>query len=605
MLLRCEMGRELWSRAMRAVLSASSFALVILFAAACGSSGGSNNHGDGGKSGGDGGSGHDGGTVVPVDAPNANDVTCATLTPPPSGTCAVTAGSTSWLIEGEVLTPTAVYHGGQVAVNSNGAITCVGCNCAAGGETTITCAGASISPGLIDTHDHITYQDAPPTPLTERYDDRQQWRTGDESHTKLDYAGGASADLVSWAELRHVMAGTTSLVASGGEAGLARNLDKSGLAGAGITEGAVYFDTFPLDDTAGTQQTTNCNYGGSSPTTSSAIATDNSYEPHTSEGIDIYAHNEFLCESSATYDTTAPGLSYDLAQPQTSMIHAVALNAADYELMAGAGTGMIWSPRSNISLYGDTARVTVASRLGVNIALGTDWLPSGSMNILREMQCASSYNKNYMNGFFTDEDIWLMATANAATVAKMQSQLGTLATGKLADISIFAGQSGMTPFQAVLNAQPQDVVLVLRGGTPLYGDDAVITALAANATACDSISVCSTAKRACLSSDIGMTYATLASGAGSGAYPLFACGTPTNEPTCVPSRPNSVSSSTIYTGMSSATDSDGDGIPDASDNCPNVFNPIRPMDNGKQPDTDGDGMGDACDPCPLDATNNC
>jgi len=36
-------------------------------------------------------------------------------------------------------------------------------------------------------------------------------------------------------------------------------------------------------------------------------------------------------------------------------------------------------------------------------------------------------------------------------------------------------------------------------------------------------------------------------------------------------------------------DSDGDGIPDACDNCPSVYNP-------DQSDTDGDGIGDACDP---------
>ncbi len=57
-------------------------------------------------------------------------------------------------------------------------------------------------------------------------------------------------------------------------------------------------------------------------------------------------------------------------------------------------------------------------------------------------------------------------------------------------------------------------------------------------------------------------------------------------------------------------DSDGDGVPDATDNCPNTFNP-------GQEDNDGDGMGDVCDDdddndgvldgqdnCPFDANPN-
>jgi uncharacterized repeat protein (TIGR03803 family) len=39
------------------------------------------------------------------------------------------------------------------------------------------------------------------------------------------------------------------------------------------------------------------------------------------------------------------------------------------------------------------------------------------------------------------------------------------------------------------------------------------------------------------------------------------------------------------------SDSDGDGVPDHSDNCPTVPNP-------EQADTDGDGIGDVCDHCP-------
>jgi hypothetical protein len=41
-------------------------------------------------------------------------------------------------------------------------------------------------------------------------------------------------------------------------------------------------------------------------------------------------------------------------------------------------------------------------------------------------------------------------------------------------------------------------------------------------------------------------------------------------------------------------DSDGDFVPDVSDNCPFVFNP-------DQLDSDHDGIGDACDPTPFGA----
>ena len=41
----------------------------------------------------------------------------------------------------------------------------------------------------------------------------------------------------------------------------------------------------------------------------------------------------------------------------------------------------------------------------------------------------------------------------------------------------------------------------------------------------------------------------------------------------------------------SASDADGDGVPDSIDNCPTVYNP-------DQQDTDRDGIGDACDNCP-------
>lgn len=529
--------------------------------------------------------------------PDQGEVRCEVLTMPATaaGACAVVMGSSTRLIKGNVLTPTTVYLGGQVAVDATGKIACVGCNCATGGETTITCPDAVISPGLINTHDHITFDQNPPyTATTERYEDRQQWREGFDGHHQIPDPSSTGADQIRWNELRFLMGGATSIVSSTGQAGFLRNLDGTADATALGKAKPVNFDTFPLDDASGTRRRGDCDYGPS-PTTASMIASDNAYEPHTSEGIDATARNEFLCETSSTFDAHMPGMSNNLLLPKTAMIHGIGLQPSDYGAMAAAGTGLIWSPRSNITLYGDTARVTVADRLGVKIALGTDWIITGSMNLLRELSCADSFNSTYLEHHFTDEQLWAMVTANAAALTKTDDVIGTLAQGKVADISIFASH-GKKPFRSVIEAQPQDVALVMRGGTVLYGDDAVVGALAQS---CDTVDVCGTGKRVC-TTEIGKSYSDLQA-AVTPKYPLFACGVPDNEPSCTPSRPASVAGSTIYTGAPSATDSDGDGIPDAMDNCPHTFNPVRPLDGGAQGDADHDGVGDACDACPFDA----
>jgi large repetitive protein len=535
----------------------------------------------------------------PPDGSDPTEIVCAELPPNPSGAvCEVSGTGADKLLVGVVLTPSTVYRGGQVAVNASGQITCVGCDCAAGDETVITCPDGAISPGLINTHDHITFTQNPPyTDNGVRYEHRHQWRRGQDGKDRIVAPGGASADQIRWGELRFLMGGATSIVGSGGQPGLLRNLDSANNQ-EGLGQGVVDFDTFPLDDSGGTRRTNDCNYGAGA-TTAADIANLDAYEPHTAEGIDTTARNEFLCQSSMTYDTMLPGLSHDLLLPQTAMIHAIGLQPADLAAMAQSGTALIWSPRSNITLYGDTARVTTAARLGVEIALSTDWMPTGSMNLLRELRCADEFNQTYLH-YFTDVQLWQMVTSNAASVTATDDVIGLLAPGKVADIAIFNAR-GKT-YRAVIEAEPEDVVLVMRGGKTLYGDAEPVAALAQQ---CDEVDVCGTAKRVCLMSEVGKSYGALQTGAGN-IYPAFVCGEPPNEPTCRPSRPIAVAGSSIYDGMPSSNDADGDGIPDAMDKCPMVFDPIRPVDGGRQGDADDDGVGDACDPCPLDAnTTTC
>ncbi len=117
--------------------------------------------------------------------------------------------------------------------------------------------------------------------------------------------------------------------------------------------------------------------------------------------------------------------------------------------------------------------------------------------------------------------------------------------------------------------------------------------------------VCGVSKRLCVEPETGKTLAQLKLAAGD-LYPASYCDVPENEPPCVPKRTVSVNGSSVYLGEPTEDDRDGDGVADVEDNCPSVFNPVRPVDDGVQADTDGDGAGDACDPCPVDAdTTTC
>lgn len=533
--------------------------------------------------------------------PDGMPAVCAEVLPaPPSGQrCTATAspsGSKSILLTGTLLLPDSTLKNGQVLIDSTGKIACVSCDCSghteAAAAAQITCPDGVISPGLINAHDHITYTKAEPgTHPTNRYNHRHEWRigvSGDPKRPKIPVAGNNNTSAIQWGELRQVMAGTTSLVGSGSAKGVLRNLDTN--VQEGLTEKPIDYDTFPLGDTNGDRQTSGCGYP--SIHKASALTAIDAYGPHISEGINDEARNEFLCTSSTLYG------GQRLVEDKTAIIHAIGLTAQDAWLASARGASVIWSPRSNISLYGHTAQTPLLAKVGVSIALGTDWTASGSMNILRELQCAADLNEKQYGNFFTDRDLWQMATFNAALATATNDVLGQLQVGLVGDVSIFIGTADRKEHKAVVRAGVEDVALVLRGGIPMYGDAAVLEALGADdAGKCETLDVCSVPKRLCTERETGKKLADLETAAGKPIYQLFACGVPPKEPTCVPFRDNE------FTGMSAADDPDGDGIKGAADNCPTVFNPIRPMDRGAQPDTDGDGFGDACDPCPLDSNH--
>jgi hypothetical protein len=260
---------------------------------------------------------------------------------------------------------------------------------------------------------------------------------------------------------------------------------------------------------------------------------------------------------------------------------------------------------------------------GVKISLSSDWTPSGSMNLARELVCAETLNRKYFNNVLSDQDLWKMVTLSPATSLKVDNKIGSLRAGLFADIAIYDGRGKVNPYRAVIEADAQSTALVLRrsslpfpfidgpfyvGSIALYGDASVLASLPPSLhdlftgePLCESLDVCGAEKTVCPLRetwfvDPAMSFEHLSS-SNADSYPLFFCEKPPDEPTCVPSRPGEYAGTILLN--ESGPDHDGDGISDFEDNCPFVFNPIRPMDGGIQPDTDGDGIGDSCDPSPL------
>jgi 5-methylthioadenosine/S-adenosylhomocysteine deaminase len=153
----------------------------------------------------------------------------------------------------------------------------------------------------------------------------------------------------------------------------------------------------------------------------------------------------------------------------TAVIHGVAFDKSDFGKMRLAATALVWSPQSNIILYNTTTDVVAAFREGVSIALAPDWAPSGGKNMLAEIHYAAKLNKTTLGGFFSNQQLFEMATSIPARIAHIDDKVGTIQPGLFADLFLLHGDATQ-PFDSLVQSKPQDVSLVLVNGVPIYGD---------------------------------------------------------------------------------------------------------------------------------------
>ena len=185
-----------------------------------------------------------------------------------------------------------------------------------------------------------------------------------------------------------------------------------------------------------------------------------------------------------------------LAGPMV-IIHGTALGRPEFDLVARSGAKLVWSPRSNVILYGRTTDVGAAMDAGVPVALAPDWTPSGGPNLLSEMRYARYISRTALNNRLTDRMIFEMATRNAA-LAVDRPQVGEIAEGRYADLMVVPDR-GCDAYSTVVDAPTADLRLVLVNGRPLYGDAAVMNAMPATLRdRCEAVTACGQGKTACV-----------------------------------------------------------------------------------------------------------
>jgi cytosine/adenosine deaminase-related metal-dependent hydrolase len=152
------------------------------------------------------------------------------------------------------------------------------------------------------------------------------------------------------------------------------------------------------------------------------------------------------------------------------------LQPDNFAEMASHGVSLIWSPRSNLELYGSTADVAAAKAARVKIALAPDWSPTGSDGLLAELNYAAAWNETQKPHLFTDRELVAMATSTPAELVGASDRLGALEPGHDADILVIKpeGNAKHDAYWTLTHATAAQVMLVMVGGEPLYGDPDVL-----------------------------------------------------------------------------------------------------------------------------------
>lgn len=390
-----------------------------------------------------------------------------------------TDSSRAFLLKGRVVTmdgETNVINNGNVMIR-DGKITGVWAsnnNPPAGVDFTdvpIVETDGTIYPGLIDLHNHVHYNHIPLWDFevhlsdsqkseeggyTNRYQWGNNWDYGPsitwmKTNIQSSYRWDMASEQMKYAEVQAVSGGVTAMQgspSSGTQAWdsiLSRNVELYNFGQDGISTCAV---CGAADD----------DYTGSHLISQSESGTLNAWFVHLSEGVDQSSKDEF----DALWNK---GLIMD----ETIVIHGTAMDSSQFNQMASVNSELVWSPLSNLLLYGDTTDVVAAHQAGVSISISPDWGPSGSKNNLHELKVADMWNSNNLNGYFSNYQLVEMVTSNPADATGWAPFVGRIKADLYADLVVI-DTFHEDPYRNLIEAIDADVALTVVQGKAVFGD---------------------------------------------------------------------------------------------------------------------------------------
>jgi 5-methylthioadenosine/S-adenosylhomocysteine deaminase len=170
--------------------------------------------------------------------------------------------------------------------------------------------------------------------------------------------------------------------------------------------------------------------------------------------------------------------------PRTVAAHGVWLSTPDIQILARRKVSVSHNPESNMKLASGIAKVPALQRAGVAVGLGTDGAASNNdLDMFEAMRQAAFLHKLTTNDprVLPAKTALAMATIEGARVLGMQQLIGSLESGKRADVIVVSvAGARQTPMYDPLShlvyvARGADVTMSIVNGRVLMRDRKVLT----------------------------------------------------------------------------------------------------------------------------------